>query len=394
MSEWIYKEEAQKIANDEIEQLNILKLPTKFLYHYTSREVFWKIMETESFLARHILFSNDYEENAIGKRKINHAMKNVGIQSNDADALPFMVCFCEKKDLLSQWRGYAQEGVALEFDFSKGLYGWKEGFSPYHCYTVMNSDAEEEPFLTKTTSSKKDTGLFMGAVVSPYAVIYTSTGPRATKNIKEAMNQIMKMPIDRRQQYANDLIPYIKNKKFDEEKEYRLIFDMKKFISESQMDILAKKYIYLDIDGVKKPNIRIKFGDMSKKQEENVISIYYELHHLEPILRNLQKELENDGIGIEIKKIDVAGTLNEEVILSDGKFQERVCMELRRLINQQTPSIEKIKIWCDGHMPIRRIIVGPSRDSELMKSSIEEYLKTKYWSRDIMVDVSDIPLRT
>lgn len=52
-----------------------------------------------------------------------------------------------------------------------------------------------------------------------------------------------------------------------------------------------------------------------------------------------------------------------------------------------------VKIWCDGHMPIRRIIIGPSRDAELMKASIEEYIKTRYWMKDIKVDISNIPLR-
>ena len=51
------------------------------------------------------------------------------------------------------------------------------------------------------------------------------------------------------------------------------------------------------------------------------------------------------------------------------------------------------KIWCDGHLPIRRIVVGPSQDAELMKNSIKEYLKTKYWTKDIEVEVSKIPLR-
>jgi len=105
MNKWTYSENAQKMANDELEQLGIFQLPDKSLFHYTSREVFWLIMENETLLARHIMFSNDCEENMIGTNKIAQAMKSVGIQPKETDALPFMVCFCKQGDLLSQWRG-------------------------------------------------------------------------------------------------------------------------------------------------------------------------------------------------------------------------------------------------------------------------------------------------
>ncbi len=391
MNKWTYSENAQKMANDELEQLGIFQLPDKSLFHYTSREVFWLIMESETLLARHIMFSNDCEENMIGTNKIAQAMKSVGIQPKETDALPFMVCFCKQGDLLSQWRGYAKEGVSLEFDFSKGLYGFKDGFSSYYCYTVMNNK-EENKYLSKDLMS--DDEIFVGAIVSPYSVIYIGNTGRSNQKLKGRMQKIMTAPEDSRQQYAVGMIPYIKNNKFYEEKEYRLIFDMKQLVPETQQHLLHQKYVYLDVDGIKKPNIRVKFGNQLQAEEET-IKVYYANEDWTRLLEKLKQDLKSERIDITLVKDEIKYPMDKnEIVISNGKFQEKVCVKLRLMMWQQTPPIRDFKIWCDGHLPIRRVIVGPSKDAELMKCSIEEYVKTKYWMRDIEVDISVIPLRT
>lgn len=388
MCKWTYSESNQKMANDEIEQLRIYETPEKFLYHYTSREVFWLIMESESFLARHIMFSNDYEENMIGKKKITQAVGSEEGCLTESEALPFMICFCEEGDLLSQWRGYAKEGVALEFDFSKGLYGMKEGYSSYYCYTVMNYDSDTEYIL-----KNMDDDVIVNAIASPYSVIYTKSEMQDVDNIKTKIDQIVKNAENNRQQRITGMIPYIKNDKFAEEKEYRLIFDMKQLIPETQQWLLQKKYVYLDVNGIRKPNIRVKFGDQSIAEGEDKIKIYYSNYKWTKLLEELQQEL--TGI-IEVEPVideEKYKMPSDEILVSNGKFQEKVCTNLRLKMRQQIPPVQNVRIWCDGHLPIRRIIVGPSQDAELMKYSIEEYLKTKYWMRDIKVDISKIPLR-
>lgn len=387
MHEWIYPESAQKLKCDEIERLKIFKTPKKPLYHYTSREVFWLIMEGESFLARHIMFSNDYKENMIGREKINRAVTDSGENLQETETSPFMICFCEEGDLLSQWRGYANEGVAIEFDFSKGLglSGLKEGFSSYHCYTIMDNKNSD------STVSMND---IAAAIVSPYSVIYVKEGVGVDDIIEQKLSRIKKNPEENRQQYIVGMIPYIKNDKFTEEKEYRLIFDMKQIISDKQQDLLSKKYVYLDVNGIKKPNIRVRFGVQSHMEEET-IKLYYSNDKLKGILKELKQDLEADKIKTKLvmnkKKFKMS---SDEIIISDGKSQEQVCLRLRLKLRQQILPIRNVKVWCDGHLPVRRVIVGPSQDAELMKCSIEEYLKTKYWMRDIKVDISKIPLRT
>ena len=103
-NKWTLTEPEQRDMNLEIENLDIFSVPDSSLYHYTSREVFWKIMEGEILLARHIQFSNDSEENRIGKKKMEEAMKGERKVLALSDALPFMICFCKEDDLLSQWR--------------------------------------------------------------------------------------------------------------------------------------------------------------------------------------------------------------------------------------------------------------------------------------------------
>lgn len=388
-SKWTLTEPEQRQMNEEIKNLDIFSVPNTCLYHYTSREVFWKIIEGESLLARHIQFSNDSEENKIGKKKIEEAMKSEKLVLAPSEALPFMICFCKEDDLLSQWRGYAKEGIALEFDFSKGLYGsGTNTFSTYYCYTVMNAESDDK-FLSKNPAGEE---LFMGAIASPYKVIYTSADEQLGTEITNGVKNIIKKSVPERvQQNAVNMVPYIKNEHFAEEDEYRLIFDMRQLVS-GEENLLSQKYIYIDAEGVKKPNIRVKFGNQYMAEKEEKITIYYSESGLKDKLGKFAKDMGKDS-SIIVQPIREKGNKRllkpNEILLSEGKNQESVCTKLRQLFYQ-----EGIKIWCDGHLPIRRIIVGPSKDAKLMRDSIEEYKKTKYWMRDVKVDISNIPLRT
>lgn len=401
MVKWTYPLSAQKQQNEELDKLKIFKKPKGYLYHYTSREVFWKIMDSETLLARHTMFSNDYEENKIGTKKIQAAMEKCEMNAGKIETQPFMICFCAEDDLLSQWRGYAKEGVSLEFDFSKGLYSLNGGFSTYGCYTIMNNDTVEEEYLSRTISrekgKKKENDLFMGAVKSPYSVIYTESKMEEGEDddliIEQQIQKIEAAPDETRRSHIVEMIPYIKNKKFAEEKEYRLIFDMNVLVSESNRSLLQEKYTYLDEDGVRKPNIRVKFGDMSERENE-ITRLYYVNSDLDDAMNSLTQELEKDGIKIEIVKHSKKFKMPEnEVLVSNSKYQEEICTKLRMKLHQRPTGTPEINVWCDGHLPIRKVTVAPSKDAELMKCSIQEYLKTKYWARDIKVEISKIPLR-
>lgn len=404
-----YPIEKQKIANTL--ERKLFQTPDTPLFHYTSREVFWKIIEEESFLARHILFSNDSEEYELGRSKVK-ALKVDGTADQDGGEEGtanerYMICFCEKGDLLSQWRGYAKNGIAMEFDFSLGIGGSEENsFSPYHCFTLTNGgdipakekiEAEKkgkcrDNFEKRYISVDERTGqkYLTLCTTAPYKVFYASRRGktrdlgRALKSIKEGEAAGIS---------AAKLIPYIKNKKFDEEKEYRLIFDLEDLYNTEQEHMRGGKNIYLDMDGVKKPNIRVEFGDVRDSLEKDTIEIYYADVAYQDALTDFVKALEVEKIKV-VQKLMLDGTKlkKDELLLGNGKNQERVMWRLSQMLNMER-DFKNVKVWCDGHLPLRQIIVAPGKDAELMRKSILQYKNNKYWMKYIDVKVSEIPYR-
>lgn len=141
---------------------NILKVPKtgKLLYHYTSLEILWKCIENDTMYARNVRFSNDAEEYDFGKKIIHKfcAKKNMHILETGQC---FMICFCLEDDLLSQWRGYASEGISIGFDFSYGIFGKrdKEYNTTYHYLNVLNNynyRQEEKRILIKKNGLEND----------------------------------------------------------------------------------------------------------------------------------------------------------------------------------------------------------------------------------------------
>ena len=55
---------------------------------------------------------------------------------------------------------------------------------------------------------------------------------------------------------------------------------------------------------------------------------------------------------------------------------------------------ERIKIWCEGHLPIRSIRVSPCENQEQVIRSLRHYCKhKKYWLKYVDVVGSLIPYR-
>jgi hypothetical protein len=104
------------------------------LFHYTSPEGFIGIVTTKSLWASDMLSLNDASEAEYPRALIGEVfdLHRAAISDVDRERFkrqlleymfrlhpPFVVCFCEDGDLLSQWRAYANggEGFALRFDF-------------------------------------------------------------------------------------------------------------------------------------------------------------------------------------------------------------------------------------------------------------------------------------
>lgn len=110
------------------------------VYHYCSVDTFLKIIQNKSLRLTDIGKSNDYEERVYIEKKIHEELfrqleNELSIKEFEnvlkveekcrnmlrEDVILYAMCFSEEKDLLSQWRGYANNGSGVAIGFSKNI---------------------------------------------------------------------------------------------------------------------------------------------------------------------------------------------------------------------------------------------------------------------------------
>lgn len=369
------------------------------LYHYTKLETLWKILESDSLLARNIRFSNDFNEYMTGRRTIEKFVKRHGsldrskqkeilkrIQENPM--MYFMVCFCENGDLLSQWRGYAQNGVSIGMDFTGGICEERDLQQHVEYFCVLNNKKYQENIEENEERKYCINGESLNFLQMPYKVQYVSKqgngkGDQAARKILKALHQNGESDDNTR---LLGYIPYIKDYGFREEEEYRLIYDME-FLGESKVhsdDIRSKKLEFLEQDNLKKPYINVEFGKAENKCKK-VDTIW---------LGGGVQELAN-GLKSYCNELRMKSDENEEIYIGEGNNQKEIQETIEKYIESSATlkSKKSIKIWCKGHLPIRKIIVGPGEKQEEVKESLEHYKQTVYWLKYVSIDVSSTPLR-
>jgi hypothetical protein len=107
------------------EALPKLRTIPKVLYHYCSAESFFKIMKRKKIHLSDISYANDYTEQSWAQKIIKEVFDKIEVNDNWRTKLtkiykhyfsqmsshaPFVFCLSESKDLLSQWRGYSDDG--------------------------------------------------------------------------------------------------------------------------------------------------------------------------------------------------------------------------------------------------------------------------------------------
>lgn len=389
------------------------------LYHYTSLEVLWKCIEGNSMYARHVRFSNDNQEYEIGEERILKFLKEKGLNAHIQDTY-FMICFCEKEDLLSQWRGYAEDGVCIGFDFSYGeLFNnyehKKKVISKYHKLTLLNSEEyakKEEELLKDKHSNFKDNLKAQYTVKDkattiisvPYKVSYICGENEEgfeDKELKfrEKLDEIYQSIEERSlQEYLLcKYIPYIKHAGFEEESEYRLLFDLHDIGDMSKRekeDIWDKKITYIEkVKGVKLPNIIVRFGDM-QEQSENCKYIILEGELYTPRYKEFFDEINNMAKENNIKIIKGEKN-NSDIVVSEGMNQEKISFDIETIMDKCNIKRDgnDTRIWFKGHLPIRTIMIAPGENMERIKGSIEFYKNRIYWLKYVKVSCSKIPYR-
>ncbi len=368
----------------------------KLLYHYAGLETAWKILESDVFLARNIRFSNDSEEYKRGGKIVKEYVQEHMDDGRKCKELEekmyrgiqmyYMVCFCEDGNLLSQWRGYAKDGVSFGMDFLE------EQAENVQIFTVLNSnknrgDGKEERY--------KFNNEYLRLVEMPYRVFYTAE-EKLDKTLREALDG-----------FDNDhsrldmifgMIPFIKDEGFHEEAEYRILFDMGslgKTEAENRVTI-AKKIEYLEKDHIKLPNIAIEVGDGEKKGKEvECITVGKQLRKMYSPIWKTTKELLIE----KMKELRVRCEFVENkdyIYIGEGKNQEEIMRVLEEILQQNGIPIDfenGVKIWCRGHLPIREIIIGPGMKQEKLNESFKHYARNTYWLRYADIKNSRLPLQ-
>lgn len=336
-----------------------LEYGEQVLFHYTSFEKLFSILDGDSLWASRSRFSNDSTEDKI--------LGEDWLKREQYYGDNFILCFCAEDDILSQWRGYCPKGGAtIGFRFPKG----------YSTYTLLDSD-----FVENLPYSNKKIELYRNR---PLPVIYCQSDNESITgiNIKENLFKLFDEPkILATGAKLYDVVPYLKNAYFHEEKELRLVFnnsnrDLEKCIRFRKLD-----------DGSMVPYIIIKFGDLLKMGRD--LSFTYTQDYINEVFQ---------------EKIDFFDT--SPIIIPCGRNQSKICMSFlkkireykKEIYNDSSREVEQnwvdkypLQFICDGHLPIVSITVSPCPQQEYIKEVIERFCQSRYWLQTVQVKCSNIP---
>lgn len=395
--------------------------PPHIGYQYREFDSFWTILKSDSLWATDARFSNDSQEQQFGTDTLTCELDEKSKEFLELNE-DYIVCFCAEDDKLSQWRGYAAKGgVSMGFDFG--------GAVPFHI-PLANQELKYD--------MQKDE--YCRVFVQSGWVCYLdpNEGQKTRRDRISSLGTVKESLSDAAQEeYLNDLkkaAPFIKHNGFAEENEWRLVFR-----NEDHKLSPCVRYRGPDALGVMRPYIVIRPGDPEYNKRPCVIRLYVNEKISSDLLAFLQKELDSiddmDGIvidscrssaGIQDKRDDFCFgctrrrfTKREQlcryhigkpiyqmyvrkdensIIISQGENQKRVFQIVHdcvaRFLKEKRDIYEgKIPVWCEGHLPIRSLTVGPCIRQKEIVESIQHYCKHVYWLNDVKITASQIPFR-
>ncbi len=369
-------------------------------YHYTSLETLWAILDSDTLRATQARFSNDSEE----IKKGVHLLKELCSQhkggplekytnqleyGSGEDIDCYIACFCGANDVLSQWRGYCRnDGVSIGFAFDE----------TQRCFYFSDApDNEQEP---------QKIHLYPVWYVAEDSQVYKEkkiiTENNLIEELMEKLETLDKLSDEQTcKVFIDATIPLIKHAGFCEEDEYRLIIQNTLLEHGGKVTFPLNKYVqYSPMEGLKRPYITIGFGKNRMDSHVKEVRLYGLKRSSEKELRRLMlpahiRKKRNPEYRI-IHEKGWAGT--PQIVIGQGKDQEDVFEALDRILTadagQDNRLFPDVKLWCEGHLPIRTIMVSPCQNQKEVIESIRHYcLHKKYWMKYVEIGGSSTPYR-
>lgn len=258
----------------------VTKAP-KTLFHYCNVTTFFNIIENKSIWLSDIEKSNDTLELSYMKKEYSnyasqaifdfigyHITNNIPFDEDKLTALSnvfseihtlpiskaWVFCLSEKGDLLSQWRGYADDGYGIAIGFDRKLF-------EEIVYAFWESRKEEPHllWLSKMNYSKEDMKKEIETLINPLEFGKCITLEEFAEKITQPLSRV------------DAMAPFFKDSSFKEEKEWRLAFTSiigrECNYSKVNRELLVATlggFSYFPIDKNLVSHLELKFKDLKK----------------------------------------------------------------------------------------------------------------------------------
>ncbi len=422
-------QELQNVLKRSPDFLDFQKPDSDVIYQYRSFKSFLSILKSDCFWATNARFSNDDEEQRFVTEilEVPLCKQRIHIDSKSIDE-NYIVCFCRDRDKLSQWRGYAPEGgVSIGFAFPGPVPFYvkasntREHGAPAISDKAFYVQAEPVVYISPRKNSASEEQYYRTCFETMHF-----TFPNITLGSKD------------REKIYDEICtkaPYVKHSGFSEESELRLVFPNADGFFDSYI-----QYRGSEEELIKTPYIEVHAGLPQRNEYPCVIRVCVEniekgdnlVSQLCENLNDLHVEVENcvDHTKGELQDSFCAGctvrhwigidsmnhcrgaysnpnrddydyqlglsTHENSIIISQGTGQEAVFNRVYPIVqefSEKSSDEDKIKVWCEGHLPVRSITVGPSPNQSTIIEYIQHYCRHTYWLRDVDIYASDIPYR-
>lgn len=208
-------------------------------FHYCSADSFFKIVSNKTLWLSSLTASNDRFEGRWLSHVVDRVSRDQGLSQWDRESLVSTVraaeeridclgfCMSSDGDMLSQWRGYADDGAGFSIGFSRGFVGSAYGPSPFGQHISLQQityDANLQDQSVRAYFPKIMQLVSEGAFRTP-TVGSLLTGPKTPAQFEsekaeyQAKNQELQTTI----WSMMPLMYTLKNQAFREEMEVRLI---------------------------------------------------------------------------------------------------------------------------------------------------------------------------